>query len=701
MTRRLMTTAAVIIGFGALVALVRAQDGTTRSVLRSINDASQEPRLSSPPSSTRAISSESGIQSGTSRFGALESESESEPATSRRSSLADRLKSVRDSNTSVPEPSRTIGSDSEQSISPIVSNPTRLDAQVPGTGSSGSTLAAPRIADERGGFGFPTSQQVAPDQSSGNATSGNSARRVSRSPIPSARSANEAPSESTLGQPDVLPESVQAPAFRPAKPEPSPSDRRVPANNTLFSSVGPMIRVDTVGPPAIAMGKSADYQITVTNLGQTAAAELYVRVSLPNWIEVDGAVTSAGTTQVQPDSPGQQKLVWTIDQIAPQGQQQLKLSVRPDSNRPFDFLVDWTLRPISNVAQVEVQQPRLEMAVFGPKDILFGDTATYTIQLTNPGNGDAENVALEFAYGTRRLEKKLIGRVGPGEQSEINVELTAQQAGLLRVAAIATADGGLRAEANEDVTVRRAELEVAVIGSPLKFAGSLSTYKVRVKNTGNAAANGVVASIMLPPGAKLLTGAAGEEAGQLQQEIGTLVPGAEKIISVQCQLATPGENRIDAVAKSPLGLESSGSFTTRVEALADLKLTVTDPSGPTALGQDAIYEIQIVNRGTKAAEGVQVVAQFSEGVEPIEANGHGADIVTGQVLFHPIARVEPGKSLVLKIVAKGELPGNHRFRAELTCTDPDTRLIAEESTYYFGDEMPSTTARSTDGKSTR
>jgi hypothetical protein len=164
---------------------------------------------------------------------------------------------------------------------------------------------------------------------------------------------------------------------------------------------------------------------------------------------------------------------------------------------------------------------------------------------------------------------------------------------------------------------------------------------------------------------------------------------------------TPGENRIDAVVKSEGGLEKSASFTTRVEALADLKLTVSDPSGPTALGTNAVYEVHITNRGSKAAERIKIVAQFSEGVEPQEANGGAADIVPGQVLFHPISRIEPGAELVLKIIAKADKAGNHRFRAELTAGDPDTRLIAEESTYYFGEDATRTAAQPVTEAATR
>ncbi len=52
------------------------------------------------------------------------------------------------------------------------------------------------------------------------------------------------------------------------------------------------------------------------------------------------------------------------------------------------------------------------------------------------------------------------------------------------------------------------------------------------------------------------------------------------------------------------------------------------------------YEINLSNRGTKAAETVRVVAQFSNGIEPLRAEGQTGEVLTGQVLFSPIARLE-------------------------------------------------------------
>ena len=90
-------------------------------------------------------------------------------------------------------------------------------------------------------------------------------------------------------------------------------------------------------------------------------------------------------------APNEQRVVWTISRLAPRGTESLTLRVTPTTNAPLDLFVDWTVRPISAVAQIEVQQPQLEMSVFGPKDIAYGEAAKYTIRLTNPGNGSADD----------------------------------------------------------------------------------------------------------------------------------------------------------------------------------------------------------------------------------------------------------------------------------------------------------------------
>jgi hypothetical protein len=132
-----------------------------------------------------------------------------------------------------------------------------------------------------------------------------------------------------------------------------------------------------------------------------------------------------------------------------------------------------------------------------------------------------------------------------------------------------------------------------------------------------------------------------------------------------------------------------------VEAIAELKLVVNDPSGPTATGETAVYELQVMNRGSQAAKQVKIVMQFSEGLEPQSFEGCEARIVPGQVLCQPLPQLGPGEQATLRVKAKAEQAGTHQYRIEVTTTDGDARLVSEGTTRFFVDSGRGGAAAST------
>jgi hypothetical protein len=157
------------------------------------------------------------------------------------------------------------------------------------------------------------------------------------------------------------------------------------------------------------------------------------------------------------------------------------------------------------------------------------------------------------------------------------------------------------------------------------------------------------------------------------------------MLDVRCALTTAGENRLHVLATAEGKLSDSTTATTRVEALADLKVEVTDPQGPTPIHEEVVYEVRIRNRGTKAAEKVTVVGYFTEGIEPTKVAGAVATLEPGQVTCQPVAALAAGDEATIKITARATAAGNHVFRAEVTCQHPETRLVAEETTTFYGE----------------
>jgi len=75
------------------------------------------------------------------------------------------------------------------------------------------------------------------------------------------------------------------------------------------------------------------------------------------------------------------------------------------------------------------------------------------------------------------------------------------------------------------------------------------------------------------------------------------------------------------------------------------------------VGEEAIYEVRVRNRGSKEAVGVEVFAFFSRGIEPTVAEGAPNRLGPGQVTFTPVASLAPGAEAVFKIRARAEVAG--------------------------------------------
>lgn len=476
----------------------------------------------------------------------------------------------------------------------------------------------------------------------------------------------------------------------------NPAKRTNNPVNSLFVGRTPDIQVVAMGPKSIIVGKPATFEIRVKNPSTGSvgrfdgmAHDVVLRMDIPDAIEIRASETSDGSVGTQTHPEEGQEVVWELNELAAGREESLRLILLPRAAVVFDFAVDWSQRPQNSTTAIEVQVPRLEMAISGPADVNFGETRVYAIEISNPGSGPAEGVEIRLGPGAANQEPKTIGTLAAGARRKLEVEMTARDAGVMEISATATAVGGLEAVSRKQVKVRRADLQVETTGPKLKFAGTAAIYRIRVSNTGNAVARSVLATAILPKRAEYLGGIATAEVAteRVRWTIGELQPGAQRTFEMRCQLVAEGAHPLSIRVEDANELTATHAFTTRVEAVADLKLVLNDPQGPEPVGEDVQYEIKVVNRGTKAATNVQVRAFFSEGIEPTRVAGHPAELLAeeGEVRFQTIPSVGPGQTMTLTVRARAFEPGNLRFRVELEAEDPDTRLVGEESTRFFGD----------------
>jgi uncharacterized repeat protein (TIGR01451 family) len=465
----------------------------------------------------------------------------------------------------------------------------------------------------------------------------------------------------------------------------APLSTASPDGQLKLAVQSPQLQLKAIGPDAITIGKPAQFRIQLSNLTNTDADGIMVRASLPKTVVIDRLEPAIGVAEKISDE--EVSIAWTVDRLKGKQTAVLTLTLIPKVAEPIKLNIDWALRPQSLLATIAVQKPDLKIVIEGPDSVLYGATQIFTIRVQNPGTGPARNVNLTLSTGDSEPPINSIGTIGAGKEEVIRVELIAREAGNLEVVASATSDD-LKTETRKSVLVRRAKLAVDVTGPPLKYANTDGNYRVVVTNTGDAAAEDVLVDIKLPVGCRLLSASqdAREQAGHVQWTVAKIDPNRDIIFDLKCLFEASGDQRIAVIIKSGL-LEAGDSFSTRVEAIADLKMLVNDPTGPRPVGEDVTYEIEITNRGTKAALNIKVVGQFSDGIEPIRVEGHTAKLHPGQVEFNLIPQIDPGKTVKLTIVARANKPGNLIFRAAVECATPETKLSIEDSTRYFGSEI--------------
>jgi uncharacterized repeat protein (TIGR01451 family) len=342
-----------------------------------------------------------------------------------------------------------------------------------------------------------------------------------------------------------------------------------------------------------------------------------------------------------------------------------------------------------------VQEPKLNIEVAGPNEVLFAKPQVFQLTFSNPGSGAAENVKIELVPPGGAAEAATshqLGNLQPGESKTVDIELTAREAGKLQIKAIASAEGGVVTEVSKEIFCRKPELEVDWRGPATQYAGTTATYFFRVRNPGTAPAEDVAVEVTLPEGAEFSSASEGQtfdaQRRQISWRVGTLAPGDDNYMELKCVVKKPGANQFRLAAATLAGdLTNNAVAETNVIALADLKLEVTDPSGAVAVGSPAVYEIRIANRGASAAKDVTVVALFSDGIEPDQAEGAMYSVADGRVSFQPIDEVAAGREITLRIRAHAVQPGTHVFRAEVLCSDAEIKLAAEESTRFYADEV--------------
>ncbi|MEO1498444.1 MAG: hypothetical protein AAFV43_14970 [Planctomycetota bacterium] len=483
-----------------------------------------------------------------------------------------------------------------------------------------------------------------------------------------------------------------------------------PNDQWLLTQSMPVLVSRVQGPRSIVVGREATYRVVLANRGDADADDVVTRVSIPAGVDLvatsarrgqvsrDVAQDSYSTEQYKTDAyatrdraAGDRVVTWELERLGAEETVTLQLRVVARSGRPIELGVASEHRPIDAATVVQVQEPKLEMKLAGPDEVLYGKAQVYRLTLTNPGTGPAEDVVLRLTPPGQKGQgtTHTLGDLAPGDSRSVEIELVAREAGKLEILADAKATGDVQAETRREILCRKPELVVDWRGPDERYAGAPALYYFRVRNPGSATAPGVDLTVGLPEGFRVTNAGDGRVAvaRRLTYRVGALAAGEDRYFELRGIFERAGENQLVLAAEGSDETESKSVVArTTVIALADLKLDILDPKGPIATGSEIAYQIRVTNRGANAARDVRVVGLFSEGIEPTRVEGGPSQIEDGRVAFHTIRSLPAGAEQVFTIRAKADQAGTHLFRAEVLCRDLEIKLAAEETTRFFLDD---------------
>ncbi|MFN6192156.1 MAG: hypothetical protein ACK54F_08890 [Planctomycetia bacterium] len=110
---------------------------------------------------------------------------------------------------------------------------------------------------------------------------------------------------------------------------------------------------------------------------------------------------------------------------------------------------------------------------------------------------------------------------------------------------------------------------------------------------------------------------------------------------------------------------------------ARLEFNVRESRSLVKEGEQIVMRLAVRNVGGEPAAQVNATLFFAEGMEPVQAIGHSAEVYPGEVRFGTVQEIQPGDSVDLLVTAIGTRPGSVTYRGELECSQLGGRIARE------------------------
>jgi len=475
--------------------------------------------------------------------------------------------------------------------------------------------------------------------------------------------------------------------MRSSPAQQSPSEGTgTPGTSLLEGPQTPHLTLQKVMPEEVVIDQPATLKTVIQNVGRSVARNVTITDRVPRGTQLLSTIPEA---DVLPNG----ELRWSVGNLDPNVQLIVEMKVLPIREGEIGSVasVNYTGEVSGRIA---VTRPMLAVEMRAPTEVRLGETANIEIVISNPGTATVTNVVLEkhvpdglFHRDGRVMQNRSITVLRPRESKKLTLPLLCIGAGNLVNHVVVTADGNLMAEERTTIRALAPVLDLEIVGTRNRFLERRSDYRLIVANKGNASAHNVALELALPRAVQFVStnqsgvyDSASHTVRWALEELPAQEAGEIELIILPAQ---KGEHSLRFTGTGENNLRAESVLPISIDGIPAITFDVAGDSNLVEVGKDVVYEIRVVNRGTKAAENVRVRAVLPEGMSFVRAEGGRFQANDGTIQFEPIPLLDARGENVYKLTARGQVEGDHRISIQVISDDLRSSITREESTRVF------------------
>lgn len=503
-------------------------------------------------------------------------------------------------------------------------------------------------------------------------------------PLPSATSLVPLPSGLVLPS-QGLPSTAKVEIINPQETE-GVAGTGLPGPQNQSGRQEALVTIEKILPPEVQVNRKEQIKIIVCNTGSVKIKDVILSDIVPA-----KTILVSTTPRITPGRGGE--LVWKGFELAPKEQREFLYEIIPQEEGEIGSIASLTYQAEISSRTLSTR-PRLKVEVQTQKEVLIGEPISLDISITNVGTGTASGVVLveKVPDGLKHVGGKVldnhINTIAPQETKKLTLTLESVKPGLAINVLEVTAENGIVENVSTQIQVNSPELKLEIVGSNTRYLDREATYILKVSNPGTAAAHDVRISAELPKHVEFVrTNNLGEYDKQRHSvdwelvELPISIPPGELELVVKpieagtTRLALRGEGKQDLAAEVTHEIV--------IDGMPALSYEVKSLSDPVEVGKEALYEVQLANRGTKVSTNIHLRIQIPDEMKIIETDGPTQyRVMPGGVQFDRLDALGPKELVVYKIKAICSQPGDHRIRTQVSSDDMEL-LVKEESTRVY------------------